>query len=157
MHVMIKKVMFQAAVVLTLMVSLSNVALGQKDQIENVWYNGEKTSKIEIYKATDGTFSGKIYWLDKPIDNETGKPRTDKENPEEKLRSTPLLNMVIMKGFKKSPDNKDEYKDGTIYDPKKGKTYCGKITFKGKSLDLRGFLCSLTFLGRTETWELADR
>ena len=61
-----------------------------------------------------------------------------------------------MTGFKKNPDNKDEYIDGKIYDPKKGKTYCGKVTFKGNSLDLRGYICSMSFLGRTETWTLAE-
>ncbi len=127
-----------------------------QDQIEKIWYNGEKTSKIQIYLAKDGHYYGRIYWLKEPNDKETGKPRTDKENPDEKLRNTPLQGMLIMTGFRKNPDNKDEYIDGRIYDPKKGKTYCGKITFKGKTLDLRGYLCSLTFLGRTETWEMAE-
>ena len=80
----------------------------------------------------------------------------DKENPDDKLKTQPVLNLVIMTGFKKNPENKDEYIDGKIYDPKKGKTYCGKITFKGKTLDLRGYLCSLTFLGRNEVWEQVE-
>lgn len=131
-------------------------SFAQKDQIEGIWYNGEKTSKIEIYQGKDGSFYGKIFWLKEPTDKDTGKPRTDKENPDEKIRSTPLQGLLIMKGFKKNPSAKDEYKDGTIYDPKKGKTYCGKISYKGKTLDLRGYICSLPFLGRTETWELAQ-
>ena len=144
------------AVCLVFFINISPLFAQQKDQVEKIWYNGEKTSKIEIYLAKDGSYYGKIYWLKEPLDKETGKPRTDKENSEKSVRSTPLLGLVIMKGFKKNPEDKNQYIDGTIYDPKNGKTYCGKITFKGKSLDLRGYICRLSFLGRTETWELAE-
>jgi uncharacterized protein (DUF2147 family) len=127
-----------------------------KDQLEKIWYNKEKSSKIQIYLAVDGAYYGKIVWLDKPNDKDTGKPRTDKNNPDKSLRDKPLLGLLIMKSFKKSPDDKDEYTDGTIYDPKNGKTYCGKIAFKGSTLDLRGYICSFSFLGRNETWTLAE-
>jgi uncharacterized protein (DUF2147 family) len=128
----------------------------EKSPIERIWYNQEKTSKIQIYLAKDGNYYGKIVWLDEPIDKETGKPKTDKENPEYKNRNTPLMGLVILKGFKVNPENKNEYTDGRIYDPKNGKTYCGKITFKGNTLDLRGYLCSASFLGRTAVWTLAE-
>ncbi len=128
----------------------------QKDQIEKVWYNQEKTSKIEVYLAKDGKFYGKIVWLDKPDDEETGKPKLDKENPDEKLRSTPVMGLLILKGFSVDPENKNLYTGGTVYDPKNGKTYCGKLTFKGNMIDLRGYICSLPFLGRTSTWTLAE-
>jgi len=131
-------------------------SMAQKDQVEKVWFNGDKTSKIEIYLAKNGTYCGRVTWLKDPNDKDTGKPLLDKENPDDKLKTQPVQNLVIMTGFKKNPENKDEYIDGKIYDPKKGKTYCGKITFKGKSLDLRGYLCSLTFLGRNEVWEVAE-
>lgn len=134
----------------------SGIELKAIDPIEHIWYNGDKTSKIQIYLAKDGNYYGKIYWLKDPLDKDTGKPKTDKENPDEKLRSTPVQGLLIMKGFKKNPENASEYIDGSIYDPKKGKTYCGKITCKGNMLDLRGYICSLKFLGRTETWELAE-
>ena len=150
-----KKTIISAAVLLICSFAFIGKIFAQ-DQVEKTWYNGDKTSKIQIYLAKDGSYYGKITWLKDPNDKDTGKPKLDKENPEEKLRSAPVLGMLIMTGFKKNPANKDEYIDGKIYDPKKGKTYCGKVTFKGKLLDLRGYLCSLTFLGRTETWELAE-
>ena len=121
-----------------------------------MWYNQEKTSKIEIYLAKDGNYYGKIVWLDKLNDETTGKPKLDKENPDEKLRNTPIMGLLILRNFKINPENASEYKDGTIYDPKNGKTYCGKITYKGNTLDLRGYICSVPFLGRTATWYLAE-
>ena len=49
-------------------------SLAQADPLErNLWYNEEKTDKIQIYKATDGKFYGKIVWLRIPI-AEDGKP-----------------------------------------------------------------------------------
>lgn len=128
----------------------------EKNQIERIWWNQEKTSKIQIYLAKDGNYYGKIVFLDEPNDKDTGKPKLDKENPDESKRSTPIMGLLILKGYKINPENKNEYIDGKIYDPKNGKTYCGKITFKGNSLDLRGYLCSASFLGRTATWTLAE-
>ena len=146
------------AAIATLVFSLSFVmkSSAQKDQLEKLWYTTENSSKIQMYKGTDGKFYGKIVWLKEPNDKDTGKPKLDKENPDEKLRSVPVMNMVIMTGFRKNPDNQNEYIDGKIYDPKKGKTYCGKVTYNGKTIDMRGYLCSLTFLGRNETWTLVE-
>jgi uncharacterized protein (DUF2147 family) len=129
---------------------------GQKDPIEKVWWDGDKGSKIEIYLAKNGTYCGRIIWLKDSIDTKTGKPMLDNENPDEKLRHNPVKGLVLMQGFKKNPDNKDEYTGGSIYDPKKGKTYCGKITLKGKVLDLRGYICSFSIFGRTEVWEMVE-
>ncbi|MCW5907732.1 MAG: DUF2147 domain-containing protein [Chitinophagales bacterium] len=128
----------------------------EKNPIERIWYNQEKTSKIQIYLAKDGNFYGKVIWLDEPNDKKTGKPRTDKENPDAKLRDTPLEGLLVLKGFKVNPENPKEYIGGKVYDPENGKTYCGKITHKGNTLDLRGFLCAASFLGRTAVWTLAE-
>ena len=151
-----KKSLLSAITMLIFSFVFVGKSFGQKDQLEKTWYTKDNASKVQMYLTQSGTYAGKIVWLKEPNDKDTGKPKLDKENPDESKRSTPVLGMVIMQGFKKSPDNKDEYIDGKIYDPKNGKTYCGKVTFKGKSLDMRGYLCSLTFLGRTETWTLVE-
>ena len=144
-------------IIITLMIfSIATFAQREKNQIEKTWFNQEKTSKIEVYLAKDGKFYGKIVWLDKLNDEKTGKPKVDKENPDDNLRSTPIMGILILKGFSVSDDDKNVYTGGKVYDPKNGKTYCGKLTFKGKSIDLRGFICSASFLGRTSTWTLAE-
>ena len=149
-----KKNIFIFAALILFSATLS--AQRTKNQIEKVWYNQEKTSKIEVFLATDGKYYGKIVWLDKLTDAKTGKPRTDKENPDKKLCSAPLLGLMILKGFSIDGSDSNLYTGGTVYDPKNGKTYCGKLTFKGTSIDLRGYICSLPFLGRTSTWTLAE-
>lgn len=149
-----KKNIFIFAALILFSATLS--AQRTKNQIEKVWYNQEKTSKIEVFLATDGKYYGKIIWLDKLNDEKTGKPKLDKENPDKSLCSKPIMGLLILKGFSVDGSNKNLYTGGTVYDPKNGKTYCGKLTFKGTSIDLRGYICSLPFLGRTSTWTLAE-
>ena len=151
-----KKSTLSAIILVVFSIAFVTKSMAQKDQLEKIWYTKENSSKVQMYLTTAGTYAGKIIWLKEPNDKDTGKPKLDKENPDDKAKSNPVLGMVIMTGFKKNPDNKDEYIDGKIYDPKNGKTYCGKVTFKGNTLDMHGYLCSLTFLGRSETWTLAE-
>jgi len=140
-----------ALLLVILVVSCSSVLSAQKDKIEGIWFNDEKTGKIEIYKARDSKFYGKIIWLKEPVVN--GKPRTDEKNSDATLRDKPLIGSLILKGFVKNGEN--AYKDGTIYDPKNGKTYDCKITHKGETLDIRGYI-GISLLGRTTTWTKAD-
>jgi len=127
------------------------MALAQADQIERVWYNTEKTGKIQIYKATDGKFYGKIVWLKEP--NRDGKPKTDINNPDLARHSDPVIGLLVLKKFDK--DGEKGYENGTIYDPKNGKTYKCKMTFQGDRLDVRGYI-GFSLIGRTETWTRAD-
>jgi len=136
---------------LSFMVCLaSKVAIAQ-DAIEGVWYNQEKSAKIQVYKAKDSRFYGKIVWLKEPVSN--GKPKTDDNNPDAGKRSQPIIGLVILKGFKK--DGQDEYEGGTIYDPKNGKTYSCKIKRKERELDVRGYI-GISLIGRTTTWTKAE-
>lgn len=121
------------------------------DPIQGNWYNAEKTAKINIYRAVNGKFYGKIYWLKEP--NENGAPKTDKNNPSSKLKNKPLLGLVVLSGFVK--DGATTYEDGKIYDPKNGKTYSCIITHKGNSLDIRGYV-GISLIGRTTNWQKAD-
>ncbi len=142
---------FRIFLLLLVLLGTRFCALAQADQIEHLWYNEEKTAKIQVYKATDGKFYGKIVWLQTP--DRDGKPKTDINNPDEKRRNDPELGLVILKGFGKNGDH--GYQDGTIYDPKNGKTYSCKMTLNGNQLDVRGYI-GFSLLGRTTKWTRAD-
>jgi uncharacterized protein (DUF2147 family) len=133
------------------MLSASTLWSQTKDKIEGVWYNQEKTAKIRIYKATNGKFYGAIIWLKEP--NRNGKPKMDDNNPNAAKRHQPLLNLLVLKGFEKEDDNR--YEDGTIYDPKNGKTYSCKMTYKGNTLNVRGYI-GISLIGRTAIWERTE-
>ena len=132
----------------------SVLASVQKDPIERTWFNQEKTSKIQIYKATDGKFYGKIVWLAKPL-NDKGINKVDKNNPENSLRNQPLNGLLILRGFNRT-EELNVYDNGKIYDPNNGKTYCAKITLTNNSLKLRGNICGFSFLGRSSVFTIAD-
>ena len=140
---------------LVAMFSCSAVLYAQTYAINRVWYNFEKSSKIQIYKGSDEAYHGKIVWLRDPHD-QNGKPRTDVHNPNENQRTAKLMNLVILKNFKQSSGDPNTFEGGTIYDPKTGKTYCGKITVAAKQLKLRGHICGWSWLGRSTTFDLAE-
>jgi len=125
----------------------SKMAIYAQEPIEAVWYNEEKTAKIQVFKAKDNKFYGKIVWLKEPLKD--GKPKVDENNPEAAKRGHPILGLMILKGFEKDGDN--EYEDGTIYDPKNGKTYSCIIRQKGNKLNVRGYI-GVSLIGRTTTW-----
>lgn len=137
---------------LLVILSFSSIAKAQNaDDIIGNWKNGEGTGIIQIYKTTSGHYAGRIVWLKEPIDPDTGNPKLDKRNPDEKLRNEPTLGLINMKGFSFDVDEKN-WQGGTIYDPKTGKEYSCKATLKNQNtLEVRGFI-GVSLFGRTDTW-----
>ena len=128
---------------------------GQNALIIGEWYNAEKDAVITIFEEkansnNKATIAGKISWMKESID-EKGNPKTDNLNPDEKLQKRKTLGLKILYGFINKGDN--VWKNGEVYDPKKGKTYGGKITLRGENkLDLRGHLLWFPLIGRSSTW-----
>ena len=60
-------------------------------------------------------------------DPEAGKPRRDRNNPDESKQNEPLVGLSMLKGFDHVGENK--WANGTIYDPENGRTYKCEITF----------------------------
>lgn len=120
----------------------------QANDILGKWLNEDEDAQIDVYEE-NGKFYGKIIWLLNPIDEETGKPKLDDENPDEELQKRPVMGLLLLKDF---VFDEDEWEDGTIYDPKNGKEYDCYIKFKEKDLlKIRGYI-GITLLGRTTYW-----
>ncbi len=118
------------------------------DAILGKWINPSGEGQIQVYKK-GSLFFGKLVWLKSPNNEATGQPKTDMNNPEKSLRSKPVLGLEILKNFKF--DGEDVYEEGSIYDPKNGKTYKCKMTLDGNKLKIRGFI-GISLLGRSEVW-----
>jgi uncharacterized protein (DUF2147 family) len=126
---------------------LQSLAFAQSLSPVGTWTNQEKEARFEIYKCGD-KLCGKITWLKEP--NRDGKPKTDINNPEKKLQSQPLLGLVFLKGFEYDDNNK--WDDGTIYDPKSGKTYSSYMQMLSKDkIEVKGYI-GISMIGRSQIW-----
>ena len=146
-----RTIITSAVVLLMLLTSSIKVSAQthKPDDILGTWLNQEATGKVQIYKEGDKYF-GKLVWLRTPLDSITGLPRTDKENPDVKLKSSTLIGLLNLKNF--TFDGKDQWSSGTIYDPKNGKTYKCYIEFESANkLKIRGYV-GISLIGRNTFW-----
>jgi uncharacterized protein (DUF2147 family) len=119
------------------------------EAIVGVWKTGEGNAMVRIYKNGD-KYQGKVVWLKEPIDPETGKPKVDKNHPDETVRSRAILGLINVWGFVFKGSN--VWDEGNIYDPKNGNTYSCTIKMNNaNTLEVRGFI-GVSLIGRTDTW-----
>ncbi len=125
------------------------------DDILGIWNNEEKDARIEIFKCGE-KYCGKVVSLTEPNYPAgskvgiPGTPKLDRHNPAPALRARPIVGLQVMNDFVFAGDS--QWKDGTVYDPKRGKTYSGKMTLVSPSwLNLRGFI-GIPLMGRTAIW-----
>ena len=116
------------------------------DAVVGKWMNKDKEAHIQISKKGNKYF-GKLVWLKNPTDD-AGKAKKDVNNPKSELQGRALLGLEILKNF---IYDDGVWQNGTIYDPKSGKTYSCKMTINGNKLNVRGFI-GVSLLGRTDTW-----
>lgn len=129
--------------------ALASVAQ-EADKIVGVWWNEEKTTKIEV-KKEDGKYIGTIVYMI-PEKYENGQPPKDDNNPDEKLQSRSLIGLQILSGFEFNAKKK-EWNSGSIYDPKSGNTYdCYGWLESDDLLKLKGFIGGIRWLGRSSEW-----
>ncbi|MEZ5003563.1 MAG: DUF2147 domain-containing protein [Chitinophagales bacterium] len=131
----------------------STLALAENpDTVMGIWLVPEKDSKVEIYKEEDGTYSGKIVWLQEPNDSD-GNPIKDTENKDKLLAERKIFGMKIIEGFAYNSET-DQWEGGLIYNPRNGKTYsCFMKLMEDGKLFLRGHIKGIKFLGKTMYWE----
>ncbi|HHV04891.1 MAG TPA: DUF2147 domain-containing protein [Bacteroidales bacterium] len=119
-------------------------------KIEGVWWNEDRTIKIRV-ELKDGKYMGTIVYMI-PEKYENGQPPKDDKNPDTALQSRSLIGLRILDGFVYNA-KKNEWKDGTIYDPASGKTYdCFAKMVTNDLMKLRGFVAGMRMLGRTSQW-----
>lgn len=151
------------SIVLLLMFTvLSSTTFAQEDPdaFSGYWYTHKQSSIVHVSKTKE-KFSGKIVWLKEPLYNDqeedAGKPKIDKNNPDKKKRTQSIVGLTILFKFIYDSKNK-KWNAGTIYDPEVGKNYkCEakleqdpKIPEK-KRLNVRGYV-GIPAFGRTTYW-----
>jgi uncharacterized protein (DUF2147 family) len=120
----------------------TNLSAQSADAILGKYMVPSKDGAIEVYK-TGTKYYGKIVLNKDPEKLDINNP--DKTKQSRKVLGTTILNDFLFKG-------EQLWADGTIYDPKNGKTYSCKITrLENGDLQIRGFI-GISLLGRTETF-----
>jgi uncharacterized protein (DUF2147 family) len=143
--------LFSAALLLSVLCCVPALAQSNADDCLGVWKTGSGKGMVQIYKKGD-TYFGRIVWLKEPNDPDTGKPKLDKRNDDEKKRSRPVLGLVNLRDFKWDASEK-EWTDGSIYDPENGEDYSCTMRLTDKNtLEVRGYILVSAF-GRTDVWK----
>ncbi len=138
-----------SALVIILLFSINIQA--QHDEITGYWKTiddetGQPKSVVKIY-LKDGKLYGDIVKLfRKP--GEDPDPICDKCDEDDPRYNKKILGMTIINGLKYEEDD-NEWDDGEILDPKKGKTYDCKLWVENGKLQVRGYVL---FFHRTQEW-----
>jgi uncharacterized protein (DUF2147 family) len=138
------------SVLFFLMLIFSFTLEDEGDRLVGVWAPSNGKARVKIEKIGN-KYYGKIVWLREPIDPVTQLPKVDKNNPDASMQNVPLKGYRLLKDFIYL--GKNEWTEGTIYDPENGSTYSCLITMKdNNTLDIRGYI-GLKALGRTDVWK----
>ena len=138
------------SVLFYLMLIFSFTLEDEGDRLVGVWAPSNGKARVKVEKIGN-KYYGKIVWLREPIDPVTQIPKVDKNNPDASMQNVPLKGYRLLKDFIYS--GKNEWTEGTIYDPENGSTYSCLITMKdNNTLDIRGYI-GLKALGRTDVWK----
>jgi uncharacterized protein (DUF2147 family) len=112
------------------------------------WLTQDQDGQIRITNC-GGAICGALVWMKDPNDPATGRPKTDKNNPDPSKQSRPLQGVEIVLGMKPSGPN---VWSGDVYNTQDGKTYSGSFTLTGdntaalKGCVLGGLIC------KSQTW-----
>ncbi len=122
----------------------------EPDAILGKWLSSKKRNQVQIYKQGN-KYNGKLVWMLEPTEAGSNKPKIDALNPDEKLRTRPLMGLVMLTNL--TYKGNGVWGDGTIYNPEDGKTYGCEVTLGAhNTLDMRGYVMGMPFLGKTRTW-----
>lgn len=145
-----KKILLAILAITTIGILSSFAQSNNADAIIGFWKTGDGKAIVEIFKQAD-KYSGKIVWLAEPNDPETNRPKVDKKNEDEKLRTRPILGMVNLRDFKFIKNKL--WEEGKIYDPKSGEDYSCTIKLVNENtIEVRGYV-GISLFGRTDTWK----
>lgn len=128
---------------------ISNIFLhaDDGDKITGIWSILDNEAHIKIIKDKNNLYQGKIIWLKEPL--EDGKPKTDEENPDKKLRNRPLIGINFIYDLQYT--GKNAWQNGKLYAYKKGKTLKPKISLI--DINTMKVKAKIFFITKTFKWK----
>jgi uncharacterized protein (DUF2147 family) len=119
---------------------------------EGNWISQDGGTKVRVSTCGAHSLCGTVVWLGQPIDPDTGKPKTDKHNPDPTKRGRPLIGLQVARGLTPSGPNTWP---GLIYNADDGRTYKAYLTVQGDgAAKVKG--CVLAVLCKAHTWKRAN-
>lgn len=114
---------------------------------EGVWRSEDGQTKIHVANC-NGKLCGTVVWLHEPIDPQTGKPKTDKLNPDPAKRERPIIGLRVAFGL--APTGENSW-TGLVYNADDGQTYKAHLTMvDSRTAKLEG--CVLDVLCKAKGW-----
>lgn len=115
----------------------------------------EPRTILEFREEANGQLSGRVVALKDPLyspEDEfgpAGAPRRDDHNPDESMRSRPMLGLNLLSNYRFD----GQRWRGGIYDPESGRTYASRLQVdQNGDLRLHGYL-GVPLLGRTAVFK----
>jgi uncharacterized protein (DUF2147 family) len=116
---------------------------------EGNWISQDGSTKVHVSACGAHKFCGTVVWLDQRIDPDTGKPKTDKHNPDPAKRMRPLIGLQVATGLTPSGPN---IWSGSIYNADDGRTYKAHLTVQRDGVArVKG--CVLAVLCKAHMWK----
>lgn len=110
-----------------------------------MWVSQDGDVKMRVSHC-GGNLCGIIAWLKHPNDD-SGKPKVDKNNADASKRNRPVVGVPVVLGMK--PDGSDKW-SGQVYNAEDGKTYSGSFALTGASkAELKG---CVAIICKTRVW-----
>ena len=114
---------------------------------EGTWLSQDGATKVRLSDC-GGKLCGTVVWLHEPVDRDTGKPKTDKLNPDPAKRTRPMIGLQVAGGL--APDGPNKW-SGRIYNADDGKTYQASFQVESeRTAKVQG--CVLSVLCKSHTW-----
>ena len=117
------------------------------------WMSEDGGTRVRITNCGE-SLCGSVVWLKEPTDKATGKPKTDKHNPDDAKKNRPMLGLQVILGMK--PNGADRW-SGQIYNADEGKTYRSNLMLQSPT-KARVEGCVLQIICIGESWtKVAER
>lgn len=129
---------------------LLSSALAFAAEPTGIWYTAQNRAQVRITHCNHDALCGDIVWLKEPNDPQSGKPRTDLNNPDAAKRNQPLIGVRVV--LRLTPSDTPGKWQGRVYNADDGHTYSGYLTMTGaNTLQLKG--CVLGgIICKSEDW-----
>lgn len=121
-------------------------ASAQAADVNGIWLTESQTAKIEVSDCGNKK-CGTLVWMSEPT-HADGSPKLDTQNPDESLRTKPLIGTKII--WDMAEDGPNAWSGGKIYKADDGDVYKSKMSLNAD--DTLGVSGCVLFICKEQTW-----